>query len=96
MALAGLAALPLALPAAAAVPDPVFAAIERYKALSVEYTAVVDWRAPMEQEDPDLSEAEDEASRTCAALFEQRDILFSYRPPTAAGIAALLIHRDAG
>jgi hypothetical protein len=44
------AVLPVALPATAAVPDPVFAAIERYKVLSVEYTAAVErWaraRAP--------------------------------------------------
>jgi hypothetical protein len=88
--LGALAVLPVALPAAAAVPDPVFAAIERYRVLSVEYTAAVDWRAPLEDDDPDLSEAEDEASRTGAALFEQMDRIFGYRPTTIAGVAALL------
>ncbi|KJC37713.1 hypothetical protein UP06_30365 [Bradyrhizobium sp. LTSP857] len=88
--LGALAVLPVALPAAAAVPDPVFAAIERYNALSAEYTAAVDWRAPMEEDNPDLFEAEDEASRTCAALYEQMGLLFSYRPATIAGVAALL------
>jgi hypothetical protein len=68
----------------------VFAAIERYKVLSVEYTAAVDRRAPLEDDDPDLFEAEDEASRTGAALFAQMDRIFSYRPATVAGVAALL------
>jgi hypothetical protein len=35
-------------------------------------------------------EAEDEASRTGAALFEQIDRIFSYRPATVAGVTALL------
>jgi hypothetical protein len=35
-------------------------------------------------------EAEDEASRTAAALFGQMDLIFSFRPATAAGAAALL------
>ncbi|EIG63490.1 hypothetical protein [Bradyrhizobium sp. WSM1253] len=85
-----LAVLPVAWPAAAAVPDPVYAAIERYKALSVEYTAAVEWRAPLEDDDPDLWDAEEEASRTSAALFEQMDLIFSYRPTTIAGVVALL------
>ncbi|TYO64624.1 twin-arginine translocation signal domain-containing protein [Bradyrhizobium hipponense] len=88
--LGALAVLPVALPAAAAVPDPVFAAIERYKMLSVEYTAAVDRWAPLEHEHPDRSDAEDETSRTSDALFEQIDVLFTFRPSTIAGVAALL------
>jgi hypothetical protein len=65
-------------------------AIERYKVLSVEYTAAVDRRAPLEDDDPDLLEAEDEASRTSTALFEQMDVIFTFRPSTVAGVAALL------
>jgi hypothetical protein len=72
------------------LPRRVFAAIERYKVLSVEYTTAVDRRAPLEDDDPDLFEAEDEASRTGAALFAQMDRIFSYRPATVAGVAALL------
>lgn len=81
--------VPTASPAAAE-PDPVFAAIERYKVLSAEYTVAVDRRAPLEDDDPDLSEAEDEASRIATALFEQMDLIFTFRPSTVAGVAALL------
>lgn len=48
------------------------------------------WAWPLEDEDPDRWEAEDETSRTGAALFEQMDLIFSYRPATVAGVAALL------
>ncbi|WP_369723078.1 hypothetical protein AB8Z38_03055 [Bradyrhizobium sp. LLZ17] len=88
--LGALTVLPVALPAAAAVPDPVFAAIDRYKLLSVEYTAAVDRWAPLEHAHPDRSDAEDETSRTSDALFEQIDVLFTFRPSTLAGVAALL------
>ncbi|TYL87785.1 hypothetical protein [Bradyrhizobium cytisi] len=90
MALAGLAALPLALPAAAAVPDPVFAAIRRYNVLSAEYTAAVDRWAPLEHEHPDRPDAEDETSRRSSALFEQMDVIFTFEPSTVAGVTALL------
>ncbi|MBR0974100.1 hypothetical protein [Bradyrhizobium japonicum] len=83
-------ALPLPAPAIGAAADPVFAAIERYNVLSSEYTVAVDRRAPLEQDDPDLWETEAETARTCSALFEQMDLLFSYRPTTIAGVAALL------
>jgi hypothetical protein len=76
--------------AAATEPDPVFATIERYKVLSAEYTAAVDRSAPLEPEDPDYLEAEDETERTGTALFEQMDLIFSFRPSTVAGVAALL------
>jgi hypothetical protein len=89
---AGGAALGVALPlpVSATEPDPVFAAIERYKVLSAEYTVAVDRRAPLEDDDPDLLEAEDETSRTSTALFEQMDVIFTFRPSTVAGVAALL------
>lgn len=60
--LGALAVLPVASPvlAIATAADLVFAAIERYKALVAEYTAAVDWRAPLEDDDPDCLEAEDE------------------------------------
>jgi hypothetical protein len=90
LALAGLATASVAWPAAAAEPDPVFAAIERYKVLSAEYTAAVDRRAPLEDDDPDLLEAEDDAARSSTALFEQMDVIFTFRPSTVAGVVALL------
>lgn len=88
--LGALAVLPVAMPAAATEPDPVFAAIARYKALSAEYTIAVDRWAPLEDDDPDLLEAEDETSRTATALFEQMDLIFTFRPSTVAGVTALL------
>jgi hypothetical protein len=88
--LGALAVLPVALPAAAAVADPVFAAIERYNVLSAEYTVAVDRSAPLEYEDPDRLDAEHETSRTSDALFEQMDVVFTFQPSTVAGVAALL------
>ena len=88
--LAGLAVLPAALPAAAAEPDPVHAAIERHRHLSADYTAAVDRRAPLESEDPDYFECEDDAARASDALFKQMDVIFTFRPSTVGGAAALL------
>jgi len=84
------AAIPAAALAGAPAVDPIYAAIERYKMLSAEYTVAVDRRAPLEDDDPDLWEAEHETSRTSAALFEQMDVIFSFQPSTVAGVAALL------
>ena len=44
---------PAAFSAAAAGPDPVYAAIARYRRLSVEHTAAVDRSGDLEPEDPD-------------------------------------------
>jgi hypothetical protein len=84
--IAGLAVLP----ADAAQPDPVFAAIERYKAQSVEYIAVVDWWTYLEPDHPDYADYEDDNSRDSDAFFDQMGILFNFRPSTVAGVAALL------
>ena len=81
------AAIPAAALAGAPAVDPIYAAIERYKMLSAEYTVAVDRRAPLEDDDPDLWEAEHETSRTSAALFEQMDVIFSFQPSTVAGVA---------
>ena len=78
------------MPVSAAEPDPVFAAIERYKVLSAKHTAAVDRSAPLEDDDPDFLEAEDETERTGTALFEQTNVIFSFRPSTVAGVVALL------
>ncbi len=88
--LGALAVLPMALPAVAAGPDPVFAAIERYKVLSAEHDAAVDISAALEDEDPDRLDAEHETSRTTDALFVEMDVIFTFRPSTVAGVAALL------
>jgi hypothetical protein len=91
-ALAGLACLSAVLPAAAvaAGPDPVYAAIERYRQLSVEYTAAVDRSAALEAEDPDYVECDETTSRVTDALFEEMDVIFTFRPSTVAGTVALL------
>lgn len=44
----------------------------------------------LEDDDPDLLEAEDETSRTSTALFEQMDLIFTFWPSTVAGVAVLL------
>jgi hypothetical protein len=87
--LAGLAMLPAALPAAAAGPDPVYAAIERYRRLSVEYTAAVD-RADLPFDDPDYFDRVDENVAAGDALFEQMELIFTFRPSTIAGTVASL------
>jgi hypothetical protein len=89
-ALAGLAILPAAMPAAAAEPDPVYAAIERYKELSVEYTAAVDRSAPLHPKDPGYRDARDDTFDAGDALFEQMDVLFTLRPSTLAGAVTWL------
>ena len=93
---AGGAALGVALPlpgsagATERIPDPIYAAIERYKVLSAEYTAAVDRSGPLEDDDSDHWEAENETSRTSTALFDQMAIIFTFQPSTVAGVAALL------
>jgi hypothetical protein len=90
--LAGLVVLPIALPAtfAAVEPDPVYAAMEHFKQLSVEYTAAVERSAPLLPEDPNYCEAIDVTGDACDVLFEQMDVIFTFRPSTIAGAAALL------
>lgn len=90
--LAGLAVLPVALPAtvAAIEPDPVYAAIEHFRQLSDEYTLAVERSGSMLPEDPGYCDAMDESRDACDALFEQMDVIFTFRPSTIVGTAALL------
>jgi hypothetical protein len=76
--------------AAAAVPDPIYAAIEHFRQLSVEYTAAIKRSGCLLPEDPDYREAMDVSADACDALFEQMDVIFSFRPSTIAGTVALL------
>ena len=91
-ALACLAALLVALPAtvAAIEPDPVYAAIEHFRQLSDEYTLAVERSGSMLPEDPGYCDAMDESRDACDALFEQMDVIFTFRPSTIVGTAALL------
>lgn len=77
-------------PAAGTSADPVYAAIDRYRQLSVDYTASVDRWAYLEPSHPDSRALDEDNSRACDAVFDQRDVLFNLRPATVAGVAALL------
>jgi hypothetical protein len=84
--------LPAALPAAAtaAEPDPAYAAIELYRQLSIECNAAV-WRSgSLFSDDPCYREAMDVTTDAQDALFEQMDVIFTFRPSTIAGTVALL------
>jgi hypothetical protein len=76
--LGALAVLPVALPAAAAGPDPVFAAIERYKVLPAEHDAAVvyistleEWQMPPGLEDGDVLRTVQTLCTCLAAALEQ-------------------------
>lgn len=89
--LAGLAVLPVALPATVATePDPVYAAVEHFRQLSDEYSIAVERSGSLLPEDPGYCDAMDESRDACDALFEQMDVIFTFRPSTIAGTAALL------
>jgi hypothetical protein len=87
--LVGLALLPAALPAAEVGPDPVYALIERHKALSAAYTVAC--------EHPDFAEqpiAEPEAEavveRSLDELVDASEKLLAFQAPTLSGVAAQL------
>ena len=89
MALAGFAAVSVAWPAAAAEPDPIFAAIERHRELSDDYTAAVDVSSELE-DGPEFEAANAIAGDTCRALLDHADALIRLQPTTIAGVVALL------
>jgi hypothetical protein len=89
MALAGLATLTVGLSATAAEPDPVFAAIERHRALSADYTAAVDVSSKLDV-GPEFEAADAIAGDRCDALLGQADILIRLEPTTTAGAITLM------
>lgn len=76
--------------AAAAQPDLVYAAIERYRQLSAEHDTAAGRSCSVGRDDPDYFECQDRTACACTALFKQMDVIFAFRPSTVAGVAALL------
>jgi hypothetical protein len=88
-ALAGLAVLPVALPAAAAAePDPIFAVIERHRQLSELFTAAVDVSSRLEG-GPEFEAADAISAERNQALMGHADALIRSIPTTMAGVIAL-------
>jgi hypothetical protein len=92
--LVALVALPAAAPTAAHVSsDPVHAMIEQHKVLSAAYTAAVNHPgvgAVGSEQSEEAEEAEEISDGAYDALLDRAERLFAFRPPTLAGVAALL------
>jgi hypothetical protein len=82
------AAIPTTVAAAAAV-DPIFAAIERHRELSADYTAAVDISSKLE-DGPEFEAADAIAGDRCGDLLDHADALIHLEPTTMAGIIALM------
>ncbi|KRR22625.1 hypothetical protein CQ14_30935 [Bradyrhizobium lablabi] len=89
MALAGLATVSVVFPTAAAELDPIFAAIERHRDLSADYTAAVDISSRLEV-GPEFEAADAIAGDRCRALLDHADALIRLEPTTIAGAIALM------
>ena len=95
VAAAGGAALGLALPlpgsagAAERVPDSIYAAIERHRELSADYTAAVDISSKLE-EGPEFEAADEISGDRCRDLLDHADALSRLEPTTLAGVIALM------
>jgi hypothetical protein len=80
-----------ALPVAALAngPDPIFAAIERHRELSADYTAAVDISSKLE-DGPKFESADAIAGDRCGDLLDHADALIHLEPTTVAGVIALM------
>lgn len=87
-ALAGLATVSVAWPAAATEPDPIFAAIERHRDLSAGYTAAVDVSSKLEA-GAEFDAADAIAGERCRSLMDHAEALIRLKPTTLAGAIAL-------
>jgi hypothetical protein len=81
------AALPVA--ALANGPDAIFAAIERHRELSADYTAAVDISSKLE-DGPEFEAADAITGDRCGDLLDHADALILLEPTTIAGIIALM------
>jgi hypothetical protein len=87
--LAGLAALPAALPAAAATePDPIYAAIEKHRVLSADFDAALSISARLIG--PEFDAADAITSDANVKLLNHADILICSQPTSLAGVIALM------
>ncbi len=69
--------------------DPVFAIIERHKALSIAFDAAVD-RNDVSDDHPEKAALDEISRHASSELIEHADILFAFRPSSSAGVGALL------
>jgi hypothetical protein len=84
---------PLAIPSAVSFPqvvDPVFAEIERHKALSVAFDTAAENSTATADSHPDKDDLDEISGQASSELIEQAQKLFEFRPASLGGIAALL------
>ena len=70
-------------------PDAIFAAIERHRELSADYTAAVDISSKLE-DGPEFEAADAIAGDRCGDLLDHADALIHLEPTTMAGVIALM------
>jgi hypothetical protein len=87
VALVGLAAVSVVW-AAAAEPGPIFAAIERHRDLSKDYTAAADVSSKLE-DGPEFEAADAIAGDRCQSLLNHASALIRLEPTTVAGAVSL-------
>jgi len=89
-ALAGIAALPAAVPVTATAGlDPIFAAIERHRELSTHCDEAVSISAKL-TEGPEFDAADAISAESRDAVVEYAEVLIRSEPATMAGITALI------
>jgi hypothetical protein len=92
---ASTAALPaLALPAAAAEPDPIFAAIEWHREAAIRQMRASRATFDLEHGDPAIEAADEFEDRARNGRNEAEHALFNTQPTTLAGVVALLAYAD--
>jgi hypothetical protein len=86
-AIASATAIPnIGFPASA---DPVFAVIERHKALSAAYDVAVN-HPDVGDNSPEFAELNEISNLAGGKMIEHADVLFAFRPTSSAGVGALL------
>jgi hypothetical protein len=84
---------PLAIPSTVSFPeivDPVFAVIERHKALSVAFDTAVGNVSPVPGNHPEYDHLSDISCQAGSELYEQTEKMFEFRPASLSGVATLL------
>jgi hypothetical protein len=79
----------LAVVAIAPLTDPVFAVVERHKALSAAYDIAVN-HPDVGDDSPEFAAVNELSERATDAMLDHADVLFAFRPTKSAGVAALL------
>jgi hypothetical protein len=85
--LATATALPITSPSIAV--DPVFAVIERHKALSTAYDVAVN-HPDVGDDSPEFAAVNEISNHAGGEMIDHADIMFAFRPTTSAGVEALL------